>query len=114
MFVFDPVLDTVVGEDRLRHVQLLARAAVGEHQSREDVQEREEAAVPGERGSQHSTRVRAHLVRVPQRHRAVPQPEPTRQVPRDDPQAGSAGPAQAQSQGLRAVHLRGGREEPAT
>lgn len=85
---------------------------MGERQPREDVQEREEAAVPGKRGPQHSARVRAHLLRVPQRHRAVSQPEPARQVPRDDPQAGSAGPPQAQSQGLRTVHLRGGREEP--
>lgn len=63
---FDPVSDTIVREDRLRHLQLLARAAVGERQPRENVQEREEAAVPGERGPQHSARVRAHLLRVPQ------------------------------------------------
>lgn len=47
---FDPVLDTAVGKNRLRHIQLFARCAVGERQLREDVQEREEAVVSGKCG----------------------------------------------------------------
>lgn len=49
--IFDSVLDTAVGKDRLRNVQLFARGAVGERQPRKDVQEREEAVVSGKRGS---------------------------------------------------------------
>lgn len=78
MFIYDPILDTAIREDRLRHVQLLAWTTMGERQPRKDVQEREKAAVPGERWPQHSARIRAHLLRVPQRHRAVPQPGPAR------------------------------------
>jgi len=50
MFIYDLILDTAIGEDRLRHIQLLAWTTMGERQSREDVQEWEKAAVSGERG----------------------------------------------------------------
>lgn len=82
--VCNPVVGAAIRADRFRHIQLLARATVGERQPLKDVQERQEAAVPGECRPQYSAGVRPHALRVPQRHRALSQSESAGQVPGND------------------------------
>lgn len=78
---------------------------MGERDVLEDVQEREEAALPCERWPQHSQGVGPDLLRVRQRHRTLSEPKLARQVPRDDQKERPTEPLQAESKSFCTVHL---------